>query len=157
MSLPDMSGIAVQLELDSPGITDDHVIFGPNSILGTFGEQSHTTFRESDGRISTFLTPTEPYINMSDGDVVAAVVADLKRQGIDVEGRVKNSAVVRHPSEFYLLEPGSEALRPRQRTSIPGLALTGDYTKQAFICSMEGAVISGRLAAEALFDAEARA
>src|SRR5437773_8133283 len=36
MSLPDMSGIAVQLELDSPGITDDHVIFGPNSILGTF-------------------------------------------------------------------------------------------------------------------------
>jgi 15-cis-phytoene desaturase len=148
--LPDMSGVTVQLELDSPALTDDHVIFGANSILGTFGEQSHTTFPNSKGRISTFLTPAEPYIDMSDPDVVAAVVVDLKRQGIDVEGRVINSAVVRHASEFYCLEPGSEELRPYQRTSIPGLALAGDYTRQSHICSMEGAVVSGRRAAESL-------
>jgi 15-cis-phytoene desaturase len=148
--LPDMSGVTVQLELDSPGLPDDHVIFGANSILGTFGEQSHTTFPDSKGRISTFLTPAEPYIDMRDADVVAAVVADLKRQDIDVEGRVINSAVVRHASEFYCLEPGSEKLRPFQRTSIPGLALAGDYTRQSHICSMEGAVVSGRRAAEAL-------
>lgn len=150
MSLQDMSGIAVQLELDAPAIADDHVIFGPNSILGTFAEQSRTTFSRSEGRISTFLTPTEPFIEMSKEDIVAAVVADLLRQGVDVTGRVKKSAVVVHPSEFYLLEPGSEALRPRQGTSVPGLALAGDYTKQTFICSMEGAVVSGRLAAEAV-------
>jgi 15-cis-phytoene desaturase len=150
--LPDMSGVTVQLELDSPAIADDHVIFGANSILGTFGEQSHTTFPNSRGRISTFLTPTEPFINMRDEEIVAAVVGDLKRQGIDVKGRVVNSAVVRHTSEFYLLEPGSEELRPFQRTSIPGLALAGDYTRQSHICSMEGAVISGRRAAESLLD-----
>ncbi len=152
MSLDDMSGIAVQLELDSPAMSDDHVIFGPNSILGTFAEQSHTTFDRSAGRISTFLTPVEPYLQMPKEEIVAAVAADLKRQGIDVTGRIKNAAVVIHPSEFYLLEPGSEARRPTQRTSIPGLALAGDYTKQAYICSMEGAVVSGRLAAEALLD-----
>ena len=148
--LPDMSGVTVQLELDRPAIPDDRVIFGANSILGTFSEQSHTTFRNSKGRISTFLTPTEPYINMKDDDIVAAVVDDLGRHGVDVEGRVINSAVVRHSSEFYLLEPGSEELRPHQRTSIPGLALAGDYTRQSHICSMEGAVTSGRLAAEAV-------
>ena len=152
MSLDGMSGIAVQLELDSPALSNDHVIFGPNSILGTFAEQSHTTFNRSSGRISTFLTPVEPYLKMPKDDIVAAVAADLKRQGIDVAGRIKNSAIVIHPSEFYLLEPGSEARRPRQRTSVPGLALAGDYTKQAYICSMEGAVVSGRLAAEALTD-----
>jgi 15-cis-phytoene desaturase len=86
---------------------------------------------------------------MKDDDIVAAVVNDLGRHGIDV-GRVINSAVVRHSSEFYLLEPGSEELRPHQRTSIPGLALAGDYTRQSHICSMEGAVTSGRLAAEAV-------
>jgi 15-cis-phytoene desaturase len=148
--LPDMSGIAVQLELMSPGLDSDHIIFGPNSILGTFGEQSHTTFQASEGRISTFLTPVEPFMGMDDEEVVEAVIADLKRQGIDVGDRVKNSVVVRHPSDFYLLEPGSEAKRPLQRTSIPGLAIAGDYTKQPYICSMEGAVISGRLAVEAL-------
>jgi 15-cis-phytoene desaturase len=150
MSLPDMSGIAVQLELDKPGLADDHIIFGPNSILGTFAEQSHSTFRDSEGRISTFLTPVEPFIEMTDEEVVAAVTKDLGRQGVDVAGRVKNSVVVKHPSEFYLLEPGSEELRPTQRTSIPGLSLAGDYTKQPYICSMEGAVVSGRLAAEAV-------
>ena len=150
MSLPDMSGIAVQIELDAPGLPDDHIIFGSNSILGTFGEQSHTTFRESDGRISTFLTPVEPYIDRSDGEIVAAVIEDLKRQGVDVAGRVTYSVVVRHPSEFYLLAPGSESQRPLQRTTVPGLALAGDYTKQPYICSMEGAVVSGRLAAEAV-------
>ena len=148
--LPDMSGIAVQLELASPGLDSDHIIFGPNSILGTFGEQSHTTFQDSEGRISTFLTPVEPFMRMDDEEIVEAVVTDLKRHGIEVGDRVKNSVVVRHPSDFYLLEPGSEAKRPLQRTSIPGLAIAGDYTRQSYICSMEGAVISGRLAAEAL-------
>jgi len=148
--LPSMPGVAVQLELESPAAPDDHCVFGPNSILGTFAEQSHTTFSHSKGRISTFLSPSEPFMTMPDDEVVRAVVADLKRQGIDVAGRVRQSAVVRHPSEFYLLEPGSEAKRPRQRTSIPGLALAGDYTKQPLICTMEGAVIAGRLAAEAV-------
>ena len=148
--LPDMSGVTVQLELDRPALPDDRVIFGANSILATFSEQSHTTFRNSKGRISTFLTPAEPYINMKDEDIVAAVVDDLGRHGVDVKGRVINSAIVRHSSEFYLLEPGSEELRPYQRTAIPGLALAGDYTRQSHICSMEGAVTSGRLAAEAV-------
>ena len=150
MALPDMSGIAVQFELETPGLPDDHIIFGANSNLGTFAEQSHTTYQSSAGRISTFLTPTEPFMEKSDEAIVAAVVSDLKRLGVDVDGRVQKSAVVRHPSEFYLLEPGSEALRPRQRTSIRGLALAGDYTKQDYICSMEGAVVSGRLAAESV-------
>ena len=155
--LPDMSGVTVQLELDSPGLPDDHVIFGANSILGTLGEQSHTTFPNSKGRISTFLTPADPYIDMDDADVVAAVVADLHRQAINVEGRVINSAIVRHASEFYCLEPGSEVLRPYQRTSIPGFALAGDYTRQDHICRMEGAVVSGRRAAESLIIANSQA
>lgn len=150
LSLPDMAGIAVQLELDSPARSEDHITFGANSILGTLGEQSHTTFSASAGRISTFLTPVEPYLDMSEREIVDAVLSDLKRLGFDVEDRVNSAAVVKHPSEFYLLEPGSEAKRPRQRTGITGLALAGDYTKQPFICSMEGAVVSGRLAAEAL-------
>ena len=152
-ALPEMSGVAVQLELDRAARPDDHPIFGPNSILGTFAEQSHVTFRGSPGRISTFLSPSEPYMAMSDEDVVAAVVGDLARQGMDVRGRVRCFAVVRHASDFYRLEPGSETLRPRQRTSLRGFALAGDYTKQPFICSMEGAVVSGRLAVEAVQDA----
>lgn len=64
-------------------------------------------------------SPVEPYLPMKDEEIVAAVIADLKRQGIDVEGRVRQFAVVRHPSEFYLLEPGSEARRPASARRSP--------------------------------------
>jgi hypothetical protein len=53
-------------------------------------------------------------MSVEDKDVVSAVVADLKRQGVDVENRVEQFAVVRHPSDFYLLEPHSHARRPNQ-------------------------------------------
>jgi 15-cis-phytoene desaturase len=48
------------------------------------------------------------------------------------------------------MRPGTEPMRPEQQTPVPGLYLAGDYTKQPFTATMEGAVISGRLAAEAV-------
>jgi 15-cis-phytoene desaturase len=60
--------------------------------------------------------------------------------------------VIRHPADFYSLEPGMERLRPTQRTSIPGLVLAGDYTKQPCLATMEGAVVSGLRAARVAMD-----
>jgi 15-cis-phytoene desaturase len=48
------------------------------------------------------------------------------------------------------MKPGSEALRPMQHTPIRGLFLAGDYTKQPYVASMEGATISGKTAAAAI-------
>ncbi len=75
-------------------------------------------------------------------------MADARLVGLNIEGNVRRYRVVDHPKDFYLLSPGSEALRPPQATPVPGLTLAGDYTRQALFCSMEGAVISGRAAAK---------
>ena len=86
---------------------------------------------------------------MKDEEVVAEVIENFKRQGIDVEGRVINSAVVRHASEFYCLDAAARsAALPAHRRS--GLCPRGDYTRQSHICSMEGAVVSGQKAVESL-------
>jgi 15-cis-phytoene desaturase len=45
---------------------------------------------------------------------------------------------------------GSEKLRPTQKTSIQGLVLAGDYTKQNHLATMEGAVVAGHKAAALL-------
>jgi uncharacterized protein with NAD-binding domain and iron-sulfur cluster len=50
------------------------------------------------------------------------------------------------------MKPGSEALRPLQRTPIRGLFLAGDYTKQPYVASMEGATISGKRAAAGILE-----
>ena len=60
------------------------------------------------------------------------------------------------PGEFpftnsiYRETPGSDAMRPTQRTPIPNLALAGDYTRQDYMASMEGAVRSGHRVAGVL-------
>lgn len=58
--------------------------------------------------------------------------------------------MVKTPLSVYKTVPGCEAARPSQRTPIPNFYLAGDYTKQRYLASMEGAVLSGKLAALAV-------
>ncbi len=43
-----------------------------------------------------------------------------------------------------------QAARPSQRSPVANFYLSGDYTKQKYLASMEGAVLSGKLAAKAI-------
>ena len=43
-----------------------------------------------------------------------------------------------------------QAARPSQRSPVPRLYLAGDFTKQKYLASMEGAILSGKLAAQAI-------
>jgi zeta-carotene desaturase len=49
--------------------------------------------------------------------------------------------------------PGLDELRPVSRTAIPNLFLAGDWTRSGWPATMEGAVRSGYLAAEAVTQA----
>lgn len=50
----------------------------------------------------------------------------------------------------YKTVPNCEPNRPLQRSPIEGFYLAGDYTKQKYLASMEGAVLSGKLCAQAI-------
>ncbi len=156
LALPTMPAVTLQIELDEPALPEDHVVFSPKTVLASYAEQSRTTFRDVPGRLSIDMGQPEKFIGQPPETIYAAALADLKRVGIDIEGKVRRYRVVDHPQDFYLLSPGSEALRPPQATPVPGLTLAGDYTRQALFCSMEGAVMSGRRAAKAVERALAR-
>ena len=66
--------------------------------------------------------------------------------------KIRKSKVIKTPLSVYKSTPGREAYRPTQRSPIKNFYLTGDYTKQKYLASMEGAVYSGKLAAEAVID-----
>ena len=59
--------------------------------------------------------------------------------------------VVTEHGATFAVRPGIEALRPSQRTAIDGLFLAGDWTDTGWPATMEGAVRSGYLAAEGVF------
>lgn len=60
--------------------------------------------------------------------------------------------MVKTPRSVYSAIPGRNKYRPSQETPIPNFVLAGDYTSQKFLGSMEGAVLSGKLAAEVVAD-----
>jgi 15-cis-phytoene desaturase len=148
--LPTMPAVTFQIELSEPSMKIDRTTFGPGTSMTSFAEQSRTTFRASPGRLSVILTPPEEFIDKSPEEVLEVVVNDARKLGIELEDNIKQYRKINLPHDFYSLEMGSEKLRPTQKTSIQGLVLAGDYTKQNHLATMEGAVVAGHKAAALL-------
>jgi len=58
--------------------------------------------------------------------------------------------VVKLAQSLYREAPGMEPYRPPQKTPVANFFLAGSYTQQDYIDSMEGATLSGILAARAI-------
>jgi 15-cis-phytoene desaturase len=148
--LKSMPSVTIQIELSERSVPKDRATFAPETCLASFSEQNQSTFQESPGRLSIILTPPEKFLNMPREEILHIVCTDLDAIGVSVRDKVTDYRVVVEPREFYALVPGSERLKPTQETPIPGLYLAGDYTRQRYLATMEGAVYSGRLAAKAI-------
>ena len=66
------------------------------------------------------------------------------------EGQLVKATVIKEASATFSPEPGVDRFRPAQATNTPGLFLAGDWTATGWPATMEGAVRSGYLAAEAV-------
>lgn len=69
------------------------------------------------------------------------------------EAKLVKSTVIKEIAATFSPEPGSDQWRPGPRCSIENLFLAGDWTRTGWPATMEGAVRSGYLAAEAVFAA----
>ena len=66
------------------------------------------------------------------------------------EAALVKGTVVKEMSATFSPSPGSDRWRPAQKSPLPGLFLAGDWTLTGWPSTMEGAVRSGYLAAEAI-------
>ena len=66
------------------------------------------------------------------------------------KARLVKAIVVKETAATFSPQPGSDRWRPSQRTPLPNLFLAGDWTATGWPATMEGAVRSGYLAAEAV-------
>jgi len=66
------------------------------------------------------------------------------------EAVLTKATVIKEAAATFSPQPGVDRWRPTQQTSIAGLFLAGDWTATGWPATMEGAVRSGYLAAEAV-------
>ena len=108
--------------------------------------------REGQGSLlQCVLTPGDPWIPKKTEEIVAATDAQVRRLFPSAQGlNLIWSNVVKLAQSLYREAPGMEPYRPQQRTPVANFYLAGSYTRQDYIDSMEGATMSGRLAAAAM-------
>jgi len=99
------------------------------------------------------LTPGDPWIPKKSEEIVAATDAQVRKLFPSARDlTLVWSNVVKLAQSLYREAPGMEPYRPDQRTPVANFFLAGSYTRQDYIDSMEGATMSGHLAAAAILD-----
>lgn len=140
-------------------LTDiDHLLFSRSPLLSVYADMSNTCKEYSNpdrSMLELVLAPAAEWISKSDEEIIEATMQELRQlfpQHFTGENQAKllKSHVVKTPRSVYKATPGRQAYRPDQKTPISNFYLAGDFTMQKYLGSMEGAVLSGKQAAQVI-------
>lgn len=155
--LPDL-GLDVSIFSHSP-ITGIHLWFDrkitdlPHATL--LDRTIQWMFNKSGGHyLQLVVSASRSLLEMSRGEVIDLAVRELSEYFPEVrEAKIEKAHVVKEVRATFSARPGLEALRPTPHTRCPNLFLAGDWTRSGWPATMEGAVRSGYIAAEAVTQA----
>jgi squalene-associated FAD-dependent desaturase len=151
----------VGLDLDFTGfehspITGIHLWFDravtslPHAVL--LDRTIQWMFNKSEGKyIQLVVSASRGLTAMPRGEVIDLALRELVEFLPAVsEAKLEKAHVVKEVRATFSAVPGLEATRPVSVTSLSNLFLAGDWTRSGWPATMEGAVRSGYLAAEAV-------
>src|SRR5216684_4576773 len=153
--------IAPELELNLNGfehspITGIHLWFDrsitqlPHATL--LDRTIQWMFNKSGGRyLQLVVSASRSLVEMSRGDVIALALRELAEFfPRAADAKLEKAHVVKEVRATFSARPGIAAARPLSPTKFPNFFLAGDWTRSGWPATMEGAVRSGYLAAEAV-------
>lgn len=136
----------------------DNLLYTPDADFSCFADLALTSpadyYREGQGSLlQLVLTPGDAFIKESDEAIAKHVLKQVHE--LFPSSRQLNMTwynVVKLAQSLYREAPGMDIYRPPQKTPVANFFLAGSYTQQDYIDSMEGATLSGRLAAKAILE-----
>ncbi len=154
--------INVHLWFDRKLTQIDHLLFSRSPLLSVYADMSNAcrAYANPDrSMLELVLAPAKDWISKSDQEIVDVTMAELEKLFPDHFGylqpaKLLKSHVVKTPRSVYKATPGRQKYRPDQKSPIANFFLTGDYTMQRYLASMEGAVLSGKLTAQAIVSSQ---
>ncbi|MCA1798010.1 MAG: hydroxysqualene dehydroxylase HpnE [Xanthomonadaceae bacterium] len=102
-----------------------------------------------DGVIAAVISADGPHMALSNEELISLVQEEIGRCVPELPP-ASDARVIREKRATFDAVVGIEALRPAAATAVPGLVLAGDWTATGLPATLEGAVRSGRTAAEML-------
>ncbi|MEH2376502.1 9,9'-di-cis-zeta-carotene desaturase [Nostoc sp.] len=136
----------------------DNLLYTADADFSCFADLALTSpadyYRPGQGSLlQLVLTPGDPFIAQTNEAIAQHVLKQVHE--LFPSSRELNMtwySVVKLAQSLYREAPGMDAYRPNQKTPVDNFFLAGSYTQQDYIDSMEGATISGRLAAKVILE-----
>jgi len=109
-------------------------------------------FNKSGGRyLQLVVSASRDLTNLPRNEIVDIAVGDLRLFFPRVrEANLVKAHVVKEQRAVFSAAPETESLRPGPKTAFPNVFLAGDWTRTGWPATMEGAVRSGYIAAQAV-------
>ncbi|MEI2582786.1 15-cis-phytoene desaturase [Scytonema sp. PRP1] len=150
--------INLQLWFDRKLTDIDNLLFSRSPLLSVYADMSNTCrgYANPDcSMLELVLAPAKDWIAKSEQEILQATLAELEKLfpdhfGGDNPAKLLKYHVVKTPRSVYTATPGRQQYRPSQVTPVANFYLAGSYTMQRYLGSMEGAVLSGKLTAQAI-------
>lgn len=172
--LDELKGIPVinlQMWFDRKLNSVDGLCFSRSPLLSVYADMSVNCEEYADpnkSMLELVFAPCSPeagspinWISKSDEEIIDATMKELERLfPLEIGPNAPNerranlvkSTVVRVPRSVYAATPGRNKYRPSQESPIDNFVMAGDFATQKYLGSMEGATLSGKLAAEVICD-----
>jgi squalene-associated FAD-dependent desaturase len=109
-------------------------------------------YNKSEGKhIQLVVSASRSLVDMGRAEIIDLALRELREFFPEAaNARLERAHVVKEVRATFSAIPGLEDKRPGSGTPIPNLFLAGDWTRSGWPATMEGAVRSGYLAAEAV-------
>ncbi|KAL6764090.1 flavin-containing amine oxidoreductase-domain containing protein [Haematococcus lacustris] len=128
----------------------DNLLYSADVFFSCFADLALVSpmeyFKEGQGSLmQVVITPAAPYMPWTNERIAAEADRQVRQLFPSARGLTNTwHSVVKISQSLYLEAPGMDRWRPDQATPVPNFFLSGSYTKQDYIDSMEGATLSGR-------------
>ena len=129
-----------------------HAVLLDRTIQWMFHKSKFQVQREGRGSyIELVVSASKSLVQKSREDVLELALKELAEFfPVAKDAKVLKAAVIKEVHATYSVLPGLDQYRPQAKTAWPGIFLAGDWTASGWPATMEGAVRSGYLAAEAI-------
>ena len=135
-------------------ITDlDHAVLLDSTVQWLFNKSRLQPGHRSGqgGYVELVVSASKTLVPMQRQEIIDLAMRELAEFFPAVrEAKLVKAAVVKEVRATYSVRPGLDAVRPYAGSPWPGIFLAGDWVATGWPATMEGAVRSGYLAAEAL-------
>ncbi|MGB6832863.1 MAG: hydroxysqualene dehydroxylase HpnE [Candidatus Acidiferrum sp.] len=127
-------------------------IFNKSALYaGTNGASSASVRSEKGQYLQLVISASYELLQMPRQEIIDLCLKEV-RHALPAarEANLLKATVIKEAAATFSPQPGVDRWRPKQQTNIGGLFLAGDWTATGWPATMEGAVRSGYLAAEAV-------